>query len=121
MITIDLYLLHGLRKERWATVRKLNILAEAEKAVADGRVRHPGFSFHDEFEVFKDIIDSYDRSHTRTAHGASVWGMPHSPITESPVLAARLGGDSIQGQMQGEGAPLTENTVDSDIATMGAG
>jgi predicted aldo/keto reductase-like oxidoreductase len=57
---IDFYLFHGLRKERWAAVRKLNILAEAEKAVADGRVRYLGFSFHDEFEVFKDIIDSFD-------------------------------------------------------------
>jgi predicted aldo/keto reductase-like oxidoreductase len=57
---IDFYLFHGLRKERWAAVRKLNILAEAEKAVADGRVRYLGFSFHDEFEVFKDIIDRFD-------------------------------------------------------------
>jgi predicted aldo/keto reductase-like oxidoreductase len=57
---IDFYLFHGLRKERWATVRKLNLLKEAEKALADGRIRHVGFSFHDEFEVFQDIIDSYD-------------------------------------------------------------
>ncbi len=48
---IDFYLFHGLRKPRWATVREHKLLDEAEKALADGRIRHLGFSFHDEFEV----------------------------------------------------------------------
>ena len=57
---IDFYLFHGLRKPRWAVVKEQKLLGEAEKALADGRIRHLGFSFHDEFEVFKDIIDAYD-------------------------------------------------------------
>jgi predicted aldo/keto reductase-like oxidoreductase len=57
---IDFYLFHGLRKERWDAAKELNILAQAEKALADDRIRYLGFSFHDEFEAFKEIIDDYD-------------------------------------------------------------
>jgi len=57
---LDVYLLHGLGKDRWEKLKGLKVLEWGEKAVADGRIRGLGFSFHDEFEVLKDIIDSYD-------------------------------------------------------------
>ena len=57
---IDFYLFHGLRAPRWETVQKLDLLARAERAIADGRIGHVGFSFHDTFEVFQEIIDAYD-------------------------------------------------------------
>ncbi len=57
---IDFYLLHGLDQRRWASVTKLGVLGEAEKALADGRIRHLGFSFHDSLETFRAIIDGYD-------------------------------------------------------------
>ena len=57
---IDFYLLHALNKDSWAKIQKLNILGEAEKALADGRIHYLGFSFHDEFEVFEKIVDGYD-------------------------------------------------------------
>jgi predicted aldo/keto reductase-like oxidoreductase len=56
---IDFYLLHGLRAPRWETVKRLNILKQAEKAIADGRIGHLGFSFHDEYAVFQEIIDAF--------------------------------------------------------------
>ncbi len=58
--SVTFYLFHGLRKERWAVVKEHNLLREAEKALADGRIRHLGFSFHGEFKVFKDVTDSYN-------------------------------------------------------------
>jgi predicted aldo/keto reductase-like oxidoreductase len=57
---IDCYLFHGLRAPRWELVLKLGLLERAEKALADGRIRHLGFSFHDSFEVFKQIIDGFN-------------------------------------------------------------
>ena len=57
---VDFYLLHALDRHRWARIRDLNVFEWAERAIADGRIRHLGFSFHDEYTVFKDIIDSYD-------------------------------------------------------------
>jgi len=58
---IDFYLLHGLGKTRWiSTVLKFNLLERAESAVQDGRIGYIGFSFHDDYDAFKEIIDGYD-------------------------------------------------------------
>jgi predicted aldo/keto reductase-like oxidoreductase len=57
---IDFYLLHALNEKSWATMRELNILDAAEKALAAGRIHYLGFSFHDEYEVFEQIVDGYD-------------------------------------------------------------
>ena len=57
---IDFYLLHDLNKEFWPKLRDLGVLRWAETAIADGRVGHLGFSFHDDFPVFQEIIDAYD-------------------------------------------------------------
>jgi len=57
---IDFYLLHGLNKEGWEKVRDLGVLKWAEEQMAKGLIGRLGFSFHDSFEVFKEIIDSYD-------------------------------------------------------------
>ena len=57
---IDCYLLHGLNEERWPKVRDLDVLRWAEGAIADGRIGYLGFSFHDRYEVFQEIVDAYD-------------------------------------------------------------
>jgi len=57
---IDFYLLHALSGERWPQVRDLGVLEWAERAIADGRIGHIGFSFHDKYAVFQEIIDAYD-------------------------------------------------------------
>ena len=58
---IDCYLLHALGKDSWAKVHSLGVLEWAEGAQADGRIGYLGFSFHDEYEVFKEIVDAYDK------------------------------------------------------------
>jgi len=57
---IDFYLLHALNDKSWPKMRDLKVLDWAEKALADGRIGHLGFSFHADYEVFQDIIDTYD-------------------------------------------------------------
>lgn len=57
---VEFYLLHALWKERWKRVRELKVFEWAEKAKADGRIGHLGFSHHDNFDLFKEIIDAYD-------------------------------------------------------------
>lgn len=57
---IDFYLLHNLKLPVWPHMRDLKVVSRAEKALSDGRIGHLGFSFHDRFEVFKQILDEYD-------------------------------------------------------------
>jgi len=57
---IDFYLLHGMNGHYWPKLRDLEVLRWAEGAMADGRIGHLGFSFHDDFEVFREIVDAYD-------------------------------------------------------------
>ena len=55
---IDFYLLHALSHNRWQDiVLKHDLLSRAEAALADGRIRHLGFSFHDEYEAFEEIVN----------------------------------------------------------------
>ena len=57
---IDFYLLHGLDRAKWRTVLELGLLRRAEAARAAGKIGHLGFSFHDEFDAFPEILDGYD-------------------------------------------------------------
>lgn len=57
---IDFYLLHGLSKRGWETLRDMGVLPWMEKMVAKGHLEHLGFSFHDDYPVFKEIVDGYD-------------------------------------------------------------
>jgi len=57
---IDFYLLHGLNRTFWTHLRDMGVLRWAECAIADGRIGHLGFSFHDDFPIFKEIVDGYD-------------------------------------------------------------
>jgi predicted aldo/keto reductase-like oxidoreductase len=55
---VDFYLLHALNAKSWPKVRDLDVIRWAEGAIADGRIGHLGFSFHDKYEVFQEIVDA---------------------------------------------------------------
>jgi hypothetical protein len=58
---IDFYLLHALNADSWKKVRDLGVIEWAEEEpLADGRVGHLGFSFHDDYPVFEEIVDATD-------------------------------------------------------------
>ena len=58
---IDVYLLHALNRARWENVEKFRVIEQAERAKAAGKIRHIGFSFHDNLDFFRTILDSYDK------------------------------------------------------------
>ena len=58
---IDFYLLHGLTKILWPKLCDLEVLRWAEGAQRDGRIQYLGFSFHDGFDIFKEIVDAYKK------------------------------------------------------------
>jgi len=56
---LDIYLFHGLNKQRLEKIKSLNLIEKMEQAKAKGLFKYIGFSFHDNVEVFKEIIDFY--------------------------------------------------------------
>lgn len=56
----DFYLLHCVNAQRWKMVLEngiIDYLLEQQKA---GRIRHLGFSFHDSYEVFEQVLTYRD-------------------------------------------------------------
>ncbi|MFL7893991.1 MAG: aldo/keto reductase [Anaerolineales bacterium] len=57
---LDIYLFHALNKATFERVKSLGLIEKMEQAKRQGRIQHIGFSFHDTYPVFKEIIDYYD-------------------------------------------------------------
>ncbi|MHA1913294.1 MAG: aldo/keto reductase [Promethearchaeota archaeon] len=58
--TPDIYLFHGLNKSRLEKIKTLKLIEKIEAVKVKGLIKHIGFSFHDNFETFKEIIDYYN-------------------------------------------------------------
>ncbi|MDR3238704.1 MAG: aldo/keto reductase [Clostridiales bacterium] len=100
---IDFYLLHGLNKRNWNdTVLKLDLIGKMESAKKAGKVKHFGFSFHDDHETFIKIVDSYDQwefcqiqyNYIDTENQAGVQGLRYAASKGIPVIVMEpvLGG-----------------------------
>lgn len=57
---IDMYLLHALDKKRIDTLEALGVYKFLDKALESGKIKYAGFSFHDDVNTFKRIVDAYD-------------------------------------------------------------
>lgn len=57
---VDAYMLHGMNENRWSKLHELGILEFMDRVRSDGRAKTVGFSFHDELNVFKAIVDAFD-------------------------------------------------------------
>lgn len=57
---VDFYLLHALNKEKWELCKSLDILGFLYDMKKAGKIRNIGFSFHDGYKVFEEIITYYN-------------------------------------------------------------
>jgi predicted aldo/keto reductase-like oxidoreductase len=57
---LDIYLLHALNSSSFEKVKQLKLVEQAEKAQKQGKIIKLGFSFHDSFNTFKEIIDYHN-------------------------------------------------------------
>lgn len=57
---VDFYLLHALNNVRWEHLESLGVAEFLDAALADGRIRHTGFTYYDDLATFKRIVDAYD-------------------------------------------------------------
>lgn len=57
---IDFYLMHGINKGSWSEMLKLGVVEHLEQMKAEGKIRYLGFSFHDSYEVFEEVLSYRD-------------------------------------------------------------
>lgn len=102
---VDFYLLHAVNNDSWENrVLKFDVLPKIEKLIAEGKIKHFGFSFHDDLEVFKKVIDAYDGfefcqiqfNYIDTDYQAGVEGLEYAAskglgvIVMEPLLGGKL-------------------------------
>ena len=56
----DFYLLHAMNAQRWHQALEMGILDFLLEQQKLGRIRHLGFSFHDSYEVFEEMLTYRD-------------------------------------------------------------
>ena len=53
---IDFYLMHAMGRDSFRKMADLGVVEYLEQLKADGRIRYLGFSFHDSYEAFEEIL-----------------------------------------------------------------
>lgn len=57
---VDFYLLHALDAERFEHMKKLDYKSFLKEAMAQGKIKYPAFSFHDNADTFLEILNDFD-------------------------------------------------------------
>ena len=57
---LDFFLLGWLDRQNWPALPADDIFRRAEALMSDGRIGALGFSFHDDFQTLRTILESYD-------------------------------------------------------------
>jgi predicted aldo/keto reductase-like oxidoreductase len=124
---IDFYLMHALNRGSWQEkVVEKDLLRRAEAALADGRIRNIGFSFHDDLDVFKTIIDGYDKwnfcqiqyNYLDIENQAGTAGLQYAAqhglavVVMEPLLGGKLAGEVPAIQTIWDGAETKRKPAD---------
>lgn len=90
---IDFYLIHSISAPSWKRTIKYNVIDFLEKKKAEGKIKHLGFSFHDELDLFKEIIDYHPWDFCQiqlnfmdTKFQAGVTGLQYAASKNIPVI-----------------------------------
>ena len=53
---VDFYLIHALNKGRWEEMESYGVYDYCAQLKKEGKIKHLGFSFHDDYQAFETII-----------------------------------------------------------------
>ncbi len=108
---VDMYMLHALGNGTFHDkVLKFDLMSEMRRLKAEGKVKYIGFSFHDNFDVFKNIVDSYEGcdfcqiqlNYIDVENQAGIKGLEYAAskglavIIMEPLLGGQLANPSVQ-------------------------
>lgn len=57
---IDFYLLHSLDSETYPLIEKFNVIDWAKNKLSEGKIKHLGFSIHDDYDFLLKMLSIYD-------------------------------------------------------------
>ena len=57
---IDFYLMHAMNGGSWKQMLELGVVERLEQMKAEGKIRYLGFSFHDSYKAFEEILSYRD-------------------------------------------------------------
>ncbi len=57
---IDMYLVHNVTGPIWKRAQKFHLMDFLKEKQAEGKIKHIGFSFHDELPLFKEVLHAWD-------------------------------------------------------------
>lgn len=57
---IDFYLIHAINASRWNYTKENKVIEQLLEEKEKGRIKFLGFSYHGDFETFKEVIDAFD-------------------------------------------------------------
>ncbi len=57
---VDFYLMHAMGGSKWREMKEMGVVKRLEELKEEGKIRYLGFSFHDSYEAFEEIINARD-------------------------------------------------------------
>jgi len=122
---LDIYLFHSMNAGAFEKLKRLDLIEKMEEAQRQGRIGHIGFSFHDTYPVFKEIVDYYDWDMTQIQYNYMDTGIQattdgleyaHSKgiavVVMEPVKGGTLANPPAEAVEVMEGASVDHTPVD---------
>lgn len=90
---VDFYLLHSTSRKTWRKMVQLGVVELLEELQRQGKIRWLGFSFHDEYDAFEEILRArkwdfcqIQLNYMDTHHQAGLKGLALAKELEVPVV-----------------------------------
>ena len=91
--SIDMYLIHCIDKDGWDVTKKCDVIPILEELRSEGKIKYIGFSFHDDYELFEEVIDAYSwdfcqiqLNYVDTGFQAGLKGLKYTASKGIPVV-----------------------------------